>query len=204
MRIAIVGTGNVGRSLGEALSKSNDVVYGSRRPDEAKSRMGNANVASIDEAAKNADMIILAVPFGAAKEAIHEMHGAEEGKIIVDVSNPLDKNFKWAKGFSESAAEEIAKHAKDAKVVKAFNTIFAENMKTGQVGNEKLTTFIAGDDEDAKAKVMDLARSINMEPIDVGALDKARYIEPAGLLLIELGYGKKLGTGIGINLVKSS
>ncbi len=204
MRIAIVGTGNVGRSLGEALSKSNDVVYGSRRPDEAKSKMGNANVASIDEAAKNADMIILAVPFGAAKEAIHEMHGAEEGKIIVDVSNPLDKNFKWAKGFSESAAEEIAKHAKDAKVVKAFNTIFAENMKTGQVGNEKLTTFIAGDDEDAKAKVMDLARSINMEPIDVGALDKARYIEPAGLLLIELGYGKKLGTGIGINLVKSS
>ena len=204
MRIAIVGTGNVGRSLGEALSKSNDVVYGSRRPDEAKSRMGNANVASIDEAAKNADMIILAVPFGAAKEAIHEMHGAEKGKIIVDVSNPLDKNFKWAKGFSESAAEEIAKHAKDTKVVKAFNTIFAENMKTGQVGNEKLTTFIAGDDEDAKAKVMDLARSINMEPIDVGALDKARYIEPAGLLLIELGYGKKLGTGIGINLVKSS
>ena len=89
-------------------------------------------------------------------------------------------------------------------MVKAFNTIFAENMKTGQVGNEKLTTFIAGDDEDAKAKVMDLARSINMEPIDVGALDKARYIEPAGLLLIELGYGKKLGTGIGINLIKSS
>ncbi|MEM0202250.1 MAG: hypothetical protein QXR73_03675, partial [Candidatus Micrarchaeaceae archaeon] len=100
------------------------------------------------------------------------------------------------------AAEEIAKHAKGAKVVKAFNTIFAENMKTGQLGNEKLVTFIAGDDEQAKATVISLAKGMGMDPIDVGPLEKARYIEPAGLLLIELGYGRKMGTGIGLKLVR--
>ncbi|EQD30930.1 NADP oxidoreductase coenzyme F420-dependent [mine drainage metagenome] len=204
MKVAIIGTGNVGMSLGEALSKNNEVVYGSRKPEDVKSRMGSANVETIEEAVKGADMIILAVPFSAAKEAIHDMHNSEKGKILVDVSNPIDKDFKWVRGFNESAAEEIAKHAKDAKVVKAFNTIFAVNMKTGQVGSEKLTTFVAGNDEDAKGKVMELARSINMEPIDVGTLDKARYIEPTGLLLVELGYGRKLGTGIGIKLVKGS
>ncbi len=203
MKIAIIGTGNVAKSIGESVSKSNEVVYGSRNPEEAKQKIPGANITTIEEAAKSADIIVLAVPFLAAKEAIHEMKKAEEGKIIVDVTNPLGKDSRWEKGFSESGAEEISKHAKGAKVVKAFNTIFAENMKSGQLGSNKLTTFIAGDDEDAKAKVMDLARSMNMEPVDVGPLEKARYIEPAGLLLIELGYGKKLGTGIGINLVRA-
>ena len=204
MKIGIIGTGNVAKSLGEALSKSNnEIVYGSRKPEEAKQKMPNANIKSIEEAARGAEVIVLAVPYEAAKDAIKEMKKAEEGKILIDVSNPMDKNWKWAKGFSESAAEELAKHAKGAKVVKAFNTVFAENMKTGQLGNEKLATFIAGDDEQAKATVMNLARSIGMDPIDVGALEKARYIEPAGLLLIELGYGKKMGTGIGLKLVRS-
>ena len=202
MKIGIIGTGNVAKSIGEALSKSNEVVYGSRKPEEAKQKMPNANVQSIEEAARNSELIILAVPYEAAKEAVKEMKKAEEGKILVDVSNPMDKNWRWAKGFNDSAAEELAKHAKGAKVVKAFNTIFAENMKTGQLGNEKLATFIAGDDEQAKATVTSLAKSIGMDPVDVGALEKARYIEPAGLLLIELGYGKKMGTGIGLKLVR--
>lgn len=202
MKIAIIGTGNVAKSLGVAISKSNEVIYGSRNPEEAKQKMPGSTVSSIEEAAKSADIIVLAVPFLAAKEAVHEMKKAEEGKILIDVTNPLGKDSRWEKGFNESGAEEIAKHAKDAKVVKAFNTIFAENMKSGKLGENKLTTFIAGDDEDAKSKVMELARSMEMEPIDVGNLEKARFIEPAGILLIELGYGKKLGTGIGLNLIR--
>lgn len=204
MKIAIIGTGNVARSLGEALSKANEVTYGSRKPDEAKQKMPNANVQSVEEAVKASELVILAVPYEAAKESIKEMKKAEEGKILVDVSNPMDKNWRWAKGFSESAAEELAKHAKGAKVVKAFNTIFAENMKTGQLGGDKLATFVAGDDEQAKSIVMELAKGIGMEPIDVGALEKARYIEPTGLLLVELGYGKKMGTGIGLKLARSA
>ncbi len=203
MKIAIIGTGNVAKNLGQALSRANnEIVYGSRKPEEAKRKMPNANVQSIEEAAKNSELIILAVPYEGAKEALKEMKKAEEGKILVDVSNPLDKNWKWAKGFNESAAEEIAKHAKGAKVVKAFNTVFAENMKTGMLGQDRLATFIAGDDEQAKATVMNLAKAIGMDPVDVGALEKARYIEPAGLLMIELGYGKKMGTAIGLKLLR--
>ena len=106
---------------------------------------GNKNITKIynavhgiEEAARNSELIILAVPYEGAKEAVKEMKKAEEGKILVDVSNPMDKNWRWAKGFNESAAEELAKHAKGAKVVKAFNTIFAENMKTGQLGTRSL------------------------------------------------------------------
>ncbi len=204
MRIAIIGTGNVGKNLGTALEKSNEVVYGSRDPKAAKMKLKGKNIIGINDAAKSADIIVLAVPYLAAKETIEKMKESIKGKIIIDVCNPLGPNFEWKKDSQDSAAEEIARQAHGAKVVKAFNTIFAENMRTGKVGENKLTTFIAGDDEDAKNKVMDLARDIGMEPVDVGALKKARYIEPAGLMIIELGYSKNLGTGIGLKLVKQN
>ncbi|MCL4381079.1 MAG: NADPH-dependent F420 reductase [Candidatus Marsarchaeota archaeon] len=202
MRIAIIGTGNVGRNLGAALEKGNEVVYGSRDPKAAQDKLKGKNITGINEAAKSADVIVLAVPYPAAKEAIEKMKESIKGKILIDVCNPLGSNFEWKKDSQDSAAEEIARHAQGAKVVKAFNTIFAENMRTGKVGENKLTTFIAGDDDDAKDKVMGLARDIGMEPVDVGALKKARYIEPAGLMMIELGYAKNLGTSIGLKLVK--
>ncbi len=204
MRIAIIGTGNVGKNLGAALENSNEVVYGSRDPTAAKTKLKGKNIIGINDAAKSADVIVLAVPYLAAKETIEKMRENIKGKIIIDVCNPLGSNFEWKKDSQDSAAEEIARQAHGAKVVKAFNTIFAENMKTGKVGKDKLTTFIAGDDEEAKNKVMDLARGIGMEPVDVGALKKARYIEPAGIMMIELGYAKNLGTNIGLKLVKQN
>jgi predicted dinucleotide-binding enzyme len=105
-------------------------------------------------------------------------------------------------GFSTSAAEELQKKLPKARVVKAFNTVFAQNQSTGRLGNEQLTLFVASDDAKAKQSVMQLGRDIGFDPADAGPLKSARYLEPMAMLLINLGYVLGMGTKIGYKLVK--
>ncbi|MDD1744023.1 MAG: hypothetical protein LUO85_05285, partial [Methanomassiliicoccales archaeon] len=101
-----------------------------------------------------------------------------------------------------SAAEEVQKLLPKAKIVKAFNYVFAKNMETGMFGKEPLTAFVAGDDLDAKKKVMQLAKQIGFEPVDAGSLAASRYLEAMAILIINLGYGMKMGPDIGFRLIK--
>jgi predicted dinucleotide-binding enzyme len=87
-------------------------------------------------------------------------------------------------------------------VVKAFNTVFAQNQSAVRVANEQLTLFVAGDDAKAKQTVMQLGTDIGFEPVDAGPLKSARYLEPMGMLMITLGYALGMGTRIGFKLVK--
>jgi 8-hydroxy-5-deazaflavin:NADPH oxidoreductase len=87
-------------------------------------------------------------------------------------------------------------------VVKAFNTVFAQNQSTGRVGQETLTLFVAGDNVRAKRLVIQLGKDIGFEPVDAGPLKTARYLEPMAMLMINLGYGLGLGTCIGYRLAK--
>ncbi len=199
MKIAIIGTGNVAKNLGKALSKKHEVIFGSRNPEMAKVDI-NAKVTNIEDAAAQGDIIILAIPYKASDEILQKIKDKARNKVVIDVMNALDENFEWAKGFNESVAEEVAKKLENTKVVKAFNTVFAENMSKGKIGREKLTLLVAGDDEEAKRVVMDLGKEIGFIPVDVGNLKMARYLEPMALLLINLGYNKKLGTAIGIKI----
>ena len=121
---------------------------------------------------------------------------------MVDVSNALTSNMELAIGFTTSAAEEIQKKLPKARVVKAFNTVFAQNQSSGRIGNEQLTLFVAGDDAEAKQTVMQLGSAIGFDPVDAGPLKTARYLEPMGLLMISLGYDPGMGTNIGFKLVK--
>src|SRR3989304_3126459 len=105
-------------------------------------------------------------------------------------------------GCPTSAAEELQKKLPKARVVKAFNTVFAQNQSTGRVGNEQLTLFVASDDAKAKQTIMQLGRGIGVEPLDAGALKSARYLEPMAMLLINLGYRLGMGNKIGYKLVK--
>ena len=86
-----------------------------------------------------------------------------------------------------SAAEEIAKEVPNGtKVVKAFNTIFAQTLESGEVDGKPLDVLIAGDDTDAKSKVAKLVKDGGMRPIDTGPLSRARQLEGIGLLHITL------------------
>ena len=193
MKVGIIGKGNVGSALAEGLSrKGHEIKFGRSDPKE-----------SVREAAKWAEVIILAVPYRAAADVTKAVGSAADGKTLIDVSNALTENMEWAVGFTTSAAEEIQKMLPRAYVVKAFNTIFAQNQSTGKIGGERLALFVAGDDAKAKQTVMQLGKDIGFDPVDAGPLKSARYLEPMGMLMINLGYNLGMGPKIGIKLVRA-
>ncbi len=192
MRLAIIGKGNVGTALGRGLSRAgHDIRFGHRDPGEP-----------VREAAEWGETIILAVPFPAVNDVVRVVGSAPDGKILIDVTNAIDETMGLAIGFTTSAAEELQKKLPRARVIKAFNTVFAQNQSSGRLGGEQLTAFIAGDDAGAKQIAMQLARDIGFDPVDVGPLKSARYLEPMAIMLIGLGYGLNMGTGIGYRLVR--
>jgi predicted dinucleotide-binding enzyme len=193
-KIAIIGKGNVGKALAEGLRRAgNEVRFGSTDPKE-----------SPREVSAWADVVILAVPWGAHAEIARTIGSALDGKPVVDVSNVLTPSFELALGFTTSEAEELQKLVPRAKVVKAFNTVFAQNMSTGRLLGERLTVLVAGEDAVTKGIVRRLAEGIGFDSVDAGPLKSARYLEPLGMLNITLGYGLKMGTDIGFRLVKKT
>lgn len=199
MKIGIIGTGNMGSGFAKAISKtSHKAMLGSRDQGKAKKMAKsigkNISGGSIKEAAEFGEIVILAVGWHNVKEALSQA-GALEGKVLVDITNPLTKDFSGLDlGFTTSASEEIAKIAPNAKVVKGFNTIFAQILQSSMKFKEgKPNVFICGDDETAKQKVATLAEDLGYATIDVGQLGAARLIEPLGMLNITLGYFRKMG-----------
>ena len=192
MRIGIIGKGNVGTALATGLSRAgHEIKFGHRDPKEP-----------VAEAAKWGAVIILAVPHSAATDTSKEVSPFADGKTVIDVSNALNQKGELAIGFDKSAAEEIQKMLPKAHVVKAFNTVFAQNQSAGRIGNERLTLFVAGNDAKAKQTVMQLGADIGFDPVDAGPLKAARYLEPMGMFMISLGYTLGMGTKIGFKLVK--
>ncbi|MDD1718902.1 MAG: NADPH-dependent F420 reductase [Methanoregulaceae archaeon] len=192
MKLAFIGRGNVGTALSTGLARAgHEVRFGHRDPKEP-----------VQAAAGWGEVIFLAVPFSGVEEAVRGIGRAADGKVLVDVTNALDQHMDLAIGFSTSGAEELQKKVPAARVVKAFNTVFAQNQSSGRVGNEQLTAFVAGDDPEAKGVVMRLASDIGFDPVDTGPLKSARYLEPMGIMMIGLGYTLGMGTGIGYRLVR--
>ena len=191
MNVAIIGKGNVGSALARGLSHGDHEVQS----------VGN-EPERVRQIAEVAEVIILAVPFGALDATVAELGEAVDGKTVVDATNAIGKDGNLVLGFSTSGAEELQKKMPSARVVKALNTVFARHMDTGKVDGAPLTVLIAGDDVDAKRKVVDLARSIGFDAVDAGPLRTARLLEPLAMLTIQLGYGLGMGTDIGFRLVR--
>lgn len=191
-KIAIIGKGNVGKALNEGLKREG-----------YETRMTGKGT-DVRETAAWGDILILAVPFNAVDSVVAEMGGAVDGKPIVDVTNPLGPNMELALGFTTSGAEQLQKKVPSAKVVKALNTVFAKNMGTGKVRDKTISCFAAGNDQAAKASVLELARDLGFDPVDAGPLANARWLEAMAYMTIQLGYviNKGLGTAIGLALVK--
>ncbi|MFL5246557.1 MAG: NADPH-dependent F420 reductase [Myxococcales bacterium] len=189
-KIGVIGDGNVGSALARGLKRAGHDV----RP------VGN-DKAKIRETAGWAETVILAVPFKALDDVVQTAGEALSGKTVIDETNVLNPDMSLAMGFNTSGAEELQKKLPKARVVKSFNTVFAKNMETGKVAGEPIGAFVAGDDQGAKATVLQLAREIGFDAIDCGPLQNARHLEPLGVLNIHLGYVGKMGTDIGFKLV---
>ena len=203
MKVGIIGTGKVATSLATGLVQGgHSVMLGSRAPAGKKAPTAGISVGTQADAVKFGEAVILAVPFSAAKETIGSVGaGAWRGKTLIDATNAFPPPDGWV--ASTSGAEEIAKLAPGAKVVKAFNTVFAQNMTTGQVGGTKIAAFVAGDDPQARRTVQKLAGDIGFDPVDAGPLSSARYLEAMAMMNIRLGYELKMGAGIGFALARS-
>jgi NADPH-dependent F420 reductase len=199
MRIAIIGAGNMAAGLAGAFANANiDVVIGHRDPAKAAAlaeQIGpRAESGGLDAAFKLADVAVLALPYAAIGDVLRSA-GDLSGKILVDISNPISADYKsLVVGHTTSAAEEIQRAAPQARVVKAFNTIFAALLPQDARKTQTLQVFVASDDEAAKAAVSRLAEAIGFEPVDAGPLSNSRFIEPIGEMNIHfaffLGRGK--------------
>ncbi|HEY9422289.1 MAG TPA: NAD(P)-binding domain-containing protein [Thermoanaerobaculia bacterium] len=179
-KVAIVGNGSVGNALLRGLERAG---YQTRMGEKGKSR----------EAMEWADAVVLAVPFTALDSVLKEVGTAADGKLLVDVTNALTQDMQPALGFSTSGAEELQKKASTARVVKAFNMVFAKHMDSGRLNDQQLTLFAAGDDEEARETVLQMARDIGFDAVNAGPLRNARWLESLGFLNIQLGY--VLGNG---------
>jgi predicted dinucleotide-binding enzyme len=185
-KVAIIGQGHVGSALQRGLSRAGYDVRTATREDAQQ-------IASWGE------VIILAVPWRFGDEAIVELGTAIDDKPLIDVTNALTSDIHLALDRHTSAAEELQRKAPRARVVKAFNTVFADEMDSGHTRGEQLSTFVAGDDAPAKKIAMQLARDIGFDAVDAGPLENARSIEALAQLNTQLGYA--LGTDIGFRLV---
>jgi NADPH-dependent F420 reductase len=190
MKIAVIGAGNVGKALsGSFVRAGHDVTISSQHPDNARAaaaESGAKAAATNAEAIPDADVVVLAVPYGVLAEVVDELGDALNGKVVVDVTNPLRPDYQGLAVEGTSAAEQVRARVKGAKVVKAFNTALAARQADPVVDGTALDGYVAGDDEQAKATVLELARSIGFHPIDAGPLELARALEAMALLNIML------------------
>lgn len=190
MQIAVIGTGNVGSALGSSLVKAGHRVVLAGR-DAAKAgrvaqAVGARAASSAVEAAAGADVIVLAVPYGELATVVSAIAPAVAGKVVVDASNPLKADYSGLATSGVSAAEQVATALPGARVVKAFNTLFASNQADPAGRATTLDALFATDDDGAADTVAELAASIGFRPVRVGSLAAARELESLAWLNIRL------------------
>lgn len=208
MNIAVIGTGNVGGTLGRRWAEAGHrVVFGTRDPASQKvsellaAAGGAASAASAATASAGAEIVVLATPWSGLEQTVAGL-GDLSGKIVIDCTNPIAPGFQLAVGLTTSGAEQVAGWAGGARVVKAFNTTGWENMADPLYDGQPTTMFICGDEAEAKAVVTELAETLGFEVADVGDLTAARFIEPLALVWIKLAITQGHGRTLAFKIVK--
>ena len=208
MKIAVIGTGSVGGTLGRRWAElGHSVCFGVRDLARADAKAlvgkikGEARLASVHDAARDADIVVLATPYAANAAAIAAA-GDLAGKILIDVTNPIGANFTLAVGHTSSGAEEIAKLAPGARVFKAMNQVGFEVMANPAFAAGKPVMFVAGDDAAGKKVVLDLVSALGFEAIDAGELAIARLLEPFAMLWIQLMARRNMGRNFAFALLR--
>jgi len=203
MHIAIIGADNVGKALAKAFTERGEtVVFGVKEPIKYQSVAEEIGVpaVTVTQAVEQAQIVVLAVPY-AASESIARSIPDWQGKILVDATNPLAPNLTGLSvGTQDSGSERIARHANNARVVKAFNTTGAENMMNSHYPSGQVFMPVCGDDASARQQVMALATLLGFDAVDMGSLQSARYLEPLAMTWIHLailqGFGRNFAFGL--------
>ena len=205
MDVTIIGTGNMARAIGSRVHAGGhdltvvgkDAESAEEVASELKGAPGDGSVATAvagDEL--GGDVVVLAVYYPDARGAVEQYGDQLSGKVVVDITNPVNDALDGLVVPPDSSAtEELAKLAPQAQWVKAFNTTFAGTLSAGEVAGQPLDVLIAGDEDNAKEAVSTIARDGGLNPIDAGPRRRARELEALGLLHMTLQ--DRLGTGFG-------
>jgi NADPH-dependent F420 reductase len=190
VKVAIIGTGRMGRGFATALAPKHQVTVGSRDPNRARqtaSKTGAARGATYAEAAADAEVVILTVPWPAMDDTLGQL-GELNGTVVIDVSWPSRKREREALQGS-STAELIQRRLPRARVVKGWNHVFAQHLLAPEVDGIAASVLLAGDDPQAKQTVFALARDMGFHPVDVGPLKATRELERlvGVMLFVRLG-----------------
>lgn len=209
--VAILGTGRVGRALGERLVHAGaSVRFGARHPEPAASTLPGPLAGTPTrlpaEAVADAQIVVLAVPAAAAMEAARSA-GSLDGKILLDCTNSLRRDASgatWAPPPEGSMAQALAAAFPGAAVIKGFNHFSSEIMRSPELTTGPAEAFFAGDDRDAKSLVMDLAGKMGFRPHDAGPLRNASLIENLAVLWIHLASTEGAGRQFAFRLERQA
>ena len=205
MRLAIIGAGSVGATLGQAwLKAGEDVIWGLRNPADPKyAALPKDRIKPPADAARAADAVVIATPWAATEAAVKSL-GNLAGKIVIDCTNPLGmgpSGLQLVLGHDTSAGEMVASWAPGASVFKTLNTTGANNMANAARYKVKPMMLVAGDDAAKKPAVTALVAKLGFEPVDAGPLVNARLLEPFGMVWIDQAMKRGRGRDFAFALV---
>jgi 8-hydroxy-5-deazaflavin:NADPH oxidoreductase len=190
MRIAIIGSGNVGKALAGSFTRAgHGVTLTASNPGNARAAAeltGAKSAESNRAAVEVAEVVVLAVPYPAVDAVVADAGDALAGKVLIDVTNRVNPADPGSVLDGTSGAEQLQSRLPAARVVKAFNTVFASRQADPVVDGVALDGYLAGDDDQARQTVAELLRSVGFRPVDAGPLVMARVLEAMALLNITL------------------
>lgn len=206
MDITIIGTGNMARGIAtRALAGGNSVTLLGTSAEKAQALAGalsgDVRAGTVGDPLSG-DVVVLAVWYQALDDVLGRYGDQLAGRVVVDITNPVDpETYAPLTVEDGSAAQEIARKAPGAKVVKAFNTTFAGSLVEGRVAGQPLDVFVASDDEGAKATIRELGEGAGLRVLDAGPLANARQLEGAGYLHMAVQPGIEGGYATALKVV---
>lgn len=203
--VTVIGAGNFGSVVAGIAAKGGTGIQVLAR-DVEKARavaapLGGTAGTVGDEV--TGDVVVLAVPYGAVADLVEVYPSAFDGKVLVDVTNPVDFSTfdDLVVPADSSAAKQLQDAVPGAKVVKAFNTNFGGTLASGEIGSVPTTVLVAGDDADAKQTLVELVTAAGLRGLDAGSLKRARELEAVGLLQMTLAGAEKISWGGGLAVI---
>ena len=179
MKIGIIGSGNIGGTAAKLFAKAGHevAISNSRGPESLKSFVSsvdtNVMANTVEDAIKFGEVILLAIPWRRRQDLL-SVSKLLDGKIVIDAMNPYSESFEVIDLGNSTSSEEVLKQIPNSSLIKAFNTIYYEHLRTKGNPNapieDRFTIFVAGDDSNAKATVSKLIEDIGFAPVDTGSL----------------------------------
>jgi hypothetical protein len=208
MKVAIVGTGNMGTGLGcQFAAGGHEVIVGSRDPQRARTKaeeIGATDHGTYEAAVAQADAFLLAVNWWDI-ESVYPQLGKVDGKILIDCTNPYtDNTYSTPADLGgRAAAEVIQERLPGARVVKAWNHVYAQIVNSSPDFNGRAASvLLASDDAEAKEVVARLARDAGYDPWDAGPLWSAYNVEKVAAVMVTIAYVVGAGTDQALKLIR--